>query len=89
MDKIEWLQRHGYLRSLDGGPCASLKGLALLGSVDIQRLRDVYTDGHLELDGVLLRDMRRGANGNVAMCGTNDMVELLWRLARRKEACRC
>mgnify|MGYP000972720398 FL=1 len=89
MDKIEWLQRHGYLRSLDGGPCASLKGLALLGSVDIQRLRDVYTDGQLELDGVLLRDMRRGANGNVAMCGTNDMVELLWRLARRKEACRC
>lgn len=89
MDKIEWLQRHEYLRSLDGGPCASLKGLALLGSVDIQRLRDVYTDGQLELDGVLLRDMRRGANGNVAMCGTNDMVELLWRLARRKEACRC
>lgn len=89
MDKIHWLQRHGYLRSVDGGPCASLKGLALLGSVDIQRLRDVYTDGQLELDGVLLRDMRRGANGNVAMCGTNDMVELLWRLARRKEACRC
>lgn len=89
MDKIHWLQRHGYLRSVDGGPCASLKGLALLGSMDIQRLRDVYTDGQLELDGVLLRDMRRGANGNVAMCGTNDMVELLWRLARRKEACRC
>lgn len=89
MDKIQWLKRHGYLRSVDGGPCVSLKGLALLGSVDIQRLRDVYTDGQLELDGVLLRDMRRGANGNVAMCGTNDMVELLWRLARRKEACRC
>lgn len=89
MDKIEWLQRHGYLRSLDGGPCASLKGLALLGSVDIQRLRDVYTDGQLELDGVLLRDMRHGADGNVAKCGTNDMVELLWRLAQRKESCRC
>lgn len=86
MDKIYWLQRHGYLRSVDGGPCASLKGLALLGSVDIQRLRDVYTDGQLELDGVLLRDMQRGADGNVAKCGTNDMVELLWRLAQRKES---
>lgn len=86
MDKIEWLKRHRYLRSLDGGPCASLKGLALLGSVDIQRSRDVYTDGQLELDGVLLRDMRRGADGNVAKCGTNDMVELLWRLAQRKES---
>ena len=67
MDKIEWLTRHGYLRSMDGEPCASLKGLAV------------------ELDGVLLRDMRRGADGNVAKCGTNDMVELLWRLAQRKE----
>lgn len=86
MDKIHWLQRHGYLRSVDGGLCASLKGLALLGSVDIQRLRDVYTDGQLELDGVLLRDMQRGADGNVAKCGTNDMVELLWRLAQRKES---
>lgn len=85
MDKIEWLTRHGYLRSVDGEPCASLKGLALLSNVDIQRLRDVYTDGQLELDGVLLRDMRRGADGNVAKCGTNDMVELLWRLAQRKE----
>lgn len=85
MDTIEWLQRHGYLRSMDGEPCASLKGLALLSNVDIQRLRDVYTDGQLELDGVLLRDMRRGADGNVAKCGTNDMVELLWRLAQRKE----
>lgn len=85
MDKIEWLKRHGYLRSVNGGPCASLKGLALLSGVDIQRLRDVYTDGQLELDGVLLRDMRRGADGNVAKCGTNDMVELLWRLAQRKE----
>lgn len=85
MDTIEWLQRHGYLRSMDGELCASLKGLALLSNVDIQRLRDVYTDGQLELDGVLLRDMRRGADGNVAKCGTNDMVELLWRLAQRKE----
>lgn len=89
MDKIEWLKRHGYLRSVDGGSCVSLKGLALLGGVDVQRLRDVYMDGQLELDGVLLRDMRRGADGNAAKCGTNDMVELLWRLARRKEACRC
>lgn len=86
MDKIEWLKRHGYLRSVNGEPCASLKGLALLSGVDIQRLRDVYTDGQLELDGVLLRDMRRGADGNVAKCGTNDMVELLWRLAQRKES---
>lgn len=74
MDKIHWLQRHGYLRSVDGGPCASLKGLALLGGVDVQRLRDAYMDGQLELDGVLLRDMRRGADGNAAMCGTNDML---------------
>ena len=35
MDKIEWLTRHGYLRSVDGEPCASLKGLALLSNVDI------------------------------------------------------
>lgn len=63
MDKIEWLKRHGYLRSVDGGPCVSLKGLALLGGVDVQRLRDVYMDGQLELDGVLLRDMRRTAEG--------------------------
>lgn len=89
MDKIHWLQRHGYLRSVDGGPCASLKGLALLGDVDVQRLRDVCMDGQLELDGVLLRDLRRGANGNVAMCGTNDMVELLWRLARGGESQAC
>lgn len=86
MDKIEWLTRHGYLRSMDGEPCASLKGLALLSNVDIQRLCDACTDEQLELDGVLLRDMRRGADGNVAKCGTNDMVELLWRLAQRKES---
>ena len=86
MDKIEWLTRHGYLRSMDGEPCASLKGLALLSNVDIQRLRDACTDGQVELDGVLLRDMQRGADGNVAKCGTNDMVELLWRLAQRKES---
>lgn len=86
MDKIEWLTRHGYLRSMDGEPCASLKGLALLSNVDIQRLRNACTDEQLELDGVLLRDMRRGADGNVAKCGTNDMVELLWRLAQRKES---
>ena len=86
MDKIEWLTRHGYLRSMDGEPCASLKGLALLGNVDIQRWRNACTDGQVELDGVLLRDMRRGADGNVAKCGTNDMVELLWRLAQRKES---
>lgn len=85
MDKIEWLKRYGYLRSVDGEPCASLKGLALLSNVDIQRLRDACTDGQVELDGVLLHDMRRGADGNVAKCGTNDMVELLWRLAQRKE----
>lgn len=85
MDKIEWLTRHGYLRSVDGEPCASLKGLALLSNVDIQRLRDACTDGQLELDGVLLRDMRRGADGNVAKCGTNDMVELLWQLVQRRE----
>lgn len=67
------------------GLCVSLKGLALLGDVDIQRLRDACTDGQVGLDGVLLRDMRRGVDGNVAKCGTNDMVELLWRLAQRRE----
>lgn len=85
MDKIEWPTRHGYLRSVDGGPCVSLKGLALLGDADVQRLRDVCTDGQVGLDGVLLRDMRRGADGNVAKCGTNDMAELLWQLAQRRE----
>lgn len=89
MDKIHWLKRHGYLRSVNGGPCVSLKGLTLLCDMDVQRLRDVCTDGQLELDGVLLRDMRHGVDGNVATCGTNDLVELLWRLAQRKESCRC
>ena len=42
MDKIHWLQRHGYLHSVDGGPCASLKGLALLGSVDIHGCATLY-----------------------------------------------
>lgn len=89
MDKVEWLKRHGYLRSVNGRPCVSLKGLALLGDVDVQRLRDVCTDGQLELDGVLLRDLRRGTDRNVAMCGTNDLVELLWRLTRGGESQAC
>lgn len=88
--KIAELTGLGYMAHRHGIDLITMKAFALVSDTDPERLAEAMriqpdSNGERKLPDGLVRDMKRGAEGLMAVYDTDDMIEVLWQQARQQE----